>query len=176
VQPCQIHNADQLGDWCLSHLALNYNSACRRFPKVLRGLMPENQAYLNLNRWPPIWYLKDYDMYQRQLSEQKRSEKQSNLKRSREPSGCLCFTNKSRKGSSWVGRRHSEHGAALANLKALRRNEETTAKKSHDKNWKLFHLNMSKLATQSSQCWWSHFSYNCSHVQYQILFLLRYSY
>ena len=31
VQPCQIHNADQLGDWCLSHLALNYNSACRRW-------------------------------------------------------------------------------------------------------------------------------------------------
>jgi len=100
VQQCQIHNADQLSDWCLSYLALNYNSACRRFPKVLRGLLPENQAYLNLNRWPPIWYLKDYDMYQRLLSEQKRSEKQPNLKRSRDPSGCLCFTNKSRKGSS----------------------------------------------------------------------------
>ena len=30
VQPCQIHNADQLGDWSLSFIALNYNSACRR--------------------------------------------------------------------------------------------------------------------------------------------------
>ena len=30
VQPCQIHNADQLGDWALSYIALNYNSACRR--------------------------------------------------------------------------------------------------------------------------------------------------
>ena len=30
VQQCQIHNADQLSDWCLSYLALNYNSACRR--------------------------------------------------------------------------------------------------------------------------------------------------
>jgi len=100
VQPCQIHNAEQLGDWALSHIALNYNSACRRFPKVLRALMPENQAYLNLNRWPPIWYVKDFDLYQRQLSEQSRQEKQSNLKRTRDPSGCLCFTNKTRKGSS----------------------------------------------------------------------------
>ena len=72
VQPCQIHNADQLSDWCLSYIANNYNTACRRydksiqsndqctflvrFPKVLRGLIPDNQAYLNLNRWPPIWY------------------------------------------------------------------------------------------------------------------------
>ena len=71
VQPCQIHNADQLSDWSLSYIANNYNTACRRcnpdkifsrkksfsrrFPKVLRGLVPENQAYLNLNRWPPIW-------------------------------------------------------------------------------------------------------------------------
>jgi len=30
VQPCQIHNADQLSDWCLSYLAQNYNTVCRR--------------------------------------------------------------------------------------------------------------------------------------------------
>ena len=30
VQPCQIHNADQLSDWSLSYIANNYNTACRR--------------------------------------------------------------------------------------------------------------------------------------------------
>ena len=30
VQPAQVHNAQQLSHWCLSYLALNYNSACRR--------------------------------------------------------------------------------------------------------------------------------------------------
>ena len=30
VQPAQVHNAHQLSHWCLSYLALNYNSACRR--------------------------------------------------------------------------------------------------------------------------------------------------
>ena len=51
----QVHNAEQLSDWCLSYLSQNYNSICRKFPKVLRGLHPENQAALNVNRWPPIW-------------------------------------------------------------------------------------------------------------------------
>jgi len=99
VQPAQIHNANQLSLWCLSYLAMNYNAACRRFPKVLRSLLPENQAYLNINRWPPIWYLKDYDMFQRMLADLKKNEEKPSLKRSRETSGCLCFTNKSRKGS-----------------------------------------------------------------------------
>ena len=83
VQPCQVHNATQLSGWCLSYLAHNYNTVARRFPKVLRGLLPENQATLNLNRWPPIWYLKDYDLYQRMQTEHNKSEKQTNLKRAR---------------------------------------------------------------------------------------------
>ena len=51
----QVHNAEQLSDWCLSYLSQSYNSICRKFPKVLRNLHPENQAALNVNRWPPIW-------------------------------------------------------------------------------------------------------------------------
>lgn len=100
LQPCQIHNADQLSEWCLSYLAHNYNHICRRFPKVLRSLYPENQAALNVNRWPPVWYLKDYDLYQRMLMERERTERPKNLKRSRNNSGCLCFSSKSRKDTS----------------------------------------------------------------------------
>lgn len=105
LQSCQIHNADQLSEWCLAYLAQNYNTVCRRFPKVLRTLYPENQAALNITRWPPIWYLKDYDLYQRMVSEEKKTEKPKNLKRVsisgfRDQSGCLCFTNKARKDSS----------------------------------------------------------------------------
>ena len=50
-----MHNADQLSDWCLSYLAQSYNQICRKYPKVLRNLYPENQAWLNVHRWPPIW-------------------------------------------------------------------------------------------------------------------------
>ena len=54
-EECQIHSANQLSDWCMNYLAQNYNAICRKFPKVLRNLLPENQAALNLNRWPPVW-------------------------------------------------------------------------------------------------------------------------
>ncbi|XP_023325369.1 rho-related BTB domain-containing protein 2, partial [Eurytemora carolleeae] len=105
LEPCQIHNADQLLEWCLSFLAQNYNSICRKFPKVLRSLHPENQANLNVNRWPPIWYLKDYDLYQRMKMERERLERPKALKRPRyrrflnnkNNSGCLCFSSKSRR-------------------------------------------------------------------------------
>uniref|UniRef100_A0A0K2VAD6 BTB domain-containing protein n=1 Tax=Lepeophtheirus salmonis TaxID=72036 RepID=A0A0K2VAD6_LEPSM len=92
LEHCQIHNADQLSEWCLAYLAQNYNLICRKYPKVLRSLHPENQATLNVRRWPPIWYLKDFDNYQRMLSEQERDKSPKNLKRTRNNSGCLCFS------------------------------------------------------------------------------------
>jgi len=107
LQPCQIHNAEQLADWCLAYLAQSYNTVCRRFPKIVRSLYPDNQAALNIHRWPPLWYLKDFELYQRMESDQKRNERYKPLKRSRynsssrnDQSGCLCFASKARKGSA----------------------------------------------------------------------------
>ncbi|XP_021938929.1 rho-related BTB domain-containing protein 1-like [Zootermopsis nevadensis] len=91
LEPCKLHNADQLADWCMSHLCTNYNKLCKMSPKLLRSLHPENQDYLSEHRWPPVWYLKDYDYYQKCVLEREREEKPS-LKRGRHNSGCLCFT------------------------------------------------------------------------------------
>lgn len=60
-------------------------------PRSLRLLHPDNQAYLVEHRWPPVWYLKDYDYYQKCLAERDREQKPQ-IKSS---SGCLCFTRKS---------------------------------------------------------------------------------
>jgi len=51
----QLHNADQLADWCMSHLCTNYNKLCKMSPKLLKSLHPENQDYLSEHRWPPVW-------------------------------------------------------------------------------------------------------------------------
>lgn len=51
----QMHNADQLVEWCLTCMATNYNHVCHKHTKQLRALHPENQAYLNRHRWPPVW-------------------------------------------------------------------------------------------------------------------------
>ncbi|XP_048268514.1 rho-related BTB domain-containing protein 1 isoform X1 [Bombus affinis] len=101
LEPCKLHNADQLADWCMNHLCVNYNKLCKMSPRSVRLLHPENQEYLNEHRWPPVWYLKDYDYYQKCLAERDRENKPT-LKRNRNQSGCLCFsgTSKTRRESS----------------------------------------------------------------------------
>ncbi|KAG8185073.1 hypothetical protein JTE90_017085 [Oedothorax gibbosus] len=104
LESCQMHNADQLADWCLYHIAVNYNEICRKTPKLLRNLHPENQAYLNRNRWPPVWYLKEYDYYERCVRERQWQEKPPKVfKRHRNnstSSGCLCFSGRNRNNDS----------------------------------------------------------------------------
>ncbi|CAL4077252.1 unnamed protein product [Meganyctiphanes norvegica] len=100
LEPLQMHNADQLVEWCLTCMATNYNHICHKYTKTIRSLHPENQAYLNRHRWPPVWYLKDYDYYERCLVERQREENPIKpLKRSRNTAGCLCFTSKSRRNT-----------------------------------------------------------------------------
>ncbi|XP_051158151.1 rho-related BTB domain-containing protein 1 isoform X1 [Leptopilina boulardi] len=105
LEPCKLHNADQLADWCMNHLCVNYNKLCKMSPRSVRLLHPENQEYLNEHRWPPVWYLKDYDYYQKCLAEQDKESK-PNLKRNRNQSGCLCFSssNKNRREESTPNR------------------------------------------------------------------------
>ncbi|XP_015439385.1 PREDICTED: rho-related BTB domain-containing protein 1 [Dufourea novaeangliae] len=104
LEPCKLHNADQLADWCMNHLCVNYNKLCKMSPRSVRLLHPENQEYLNEHRWPPVWYLKDYDYYQKCLAERDRENKPT-LKRNRNQSGCLCFSSsiKTRRESSGNG-------------------------------------------------------------------------
>lgn len=99
LEPVKLHNAHQLADWCMNHLCVNYNKLCKMSPKSMRLLHPENQEYLSENRWPPVWYLKDYDYYQKCLAERDKENKPS-LKRSQNTSGCLCFSGKSRRSES----------------------------------------------------------------------------
>lgn len=87
----QLHNAHQLAEWCMSYLCVNYNIICRVSPKSLKALHPDNQEYLREHRWPPVWYLKDYDYYQRCMNELTREMKDSKKSPS-DDEGCLCFS------------------------------------------------------------------------------------
>ncbi|KAH8300381.1 hypothetical protein KR018_000825 [Drosophila ironensis] len=94
LEPVKLHNAHQLAEWCMSYLCVNYNIICKFSLKGLKALHQDNQEYLREHRWPPVWYLKDYDYYQRCLNE---LNKEIKLKSSRRESpsddeGCLCFT------------------------------------------------------------------------------------
>ncbi|XP_078668087.1 rho-related BTB domain-containing protein 1-like isoform X3 [Branchiostoma floridae x Branchiostoma belcheri] len=74
LEPAQLHNACQLSAWCLSHITTNYKHICRRYSKELHTLTPETQQYVAKHRWPPIWYLKERDYYEKAQRERERAE------------------------------------------------------------------------------------------------------
>jgi Rho-related BTB domain-containing protein 1/2 len=97
LESCQLHNSDQLADWCLYTLAVQYDNSSHRFARSLRSLHPENQAYLNKNRWPPVWFTREFDYYERCVRERRHTDASKpksgcGLKRVRLNSGCLCFS------------------------------------------------------------------------------------
>ncbi|XP_037282545.1 rho-related BTB domain containing isoform X3 [Rhipicephalus microplus] len=90
LEPCQIHNADQLADWCSYRIATTYKKVLQNNLKLLRNLHPQNQANLNRNRWPPAWYIKEDEFYQRTIREKSNNER---------PTKKICFGPFSFKGS-----------------------------------------------------------------------------
>ena len=55
LEAAQMYNAVQLAAWCFAHIGQNYATLMTNFPRVMRSLSPDNQASLNLSRWPPLW-------------------------------------------------------------------------------------------------------------------------
>ncbi|XP_064867480.1 rho related BTB domain containing 4 isoform X1 [Oncorhynchus nerka] len=74
LELAQFHNAKQLYTWCLHHICTNYNSVCRKFPKDMKVMSPENQRHFEKQRWPPVWFLKEEDRYLRSQKERQREE------------------------------------------------------------------------------------------------------
>lgn len=87
----EYHNAPQLSAWCLHFMATNYNDLCRDQGKELNTALEEKTLeYLEKNRWPPVWYLKEQDYYartkQRMLVEQNKKKEKKGRKMC---SGCF---------------------------------------------------------------------------------------
>ncbi|XP_062874052.1 rho related BTB domain containing 4 isoform X2 [Trichomycterus rosablanca] len=74
LELAQFHNGKQLSAWCLHHICTNYNSVCRKFPKDMKAMSPENQKHFEKQRWPPVWFLKEEDRYNRSKKEREREE------------------------------------------------------------------------------------------------------
>ncbi|XP_074003794.1 rho-related BTB domain-containing protein 2-like [Numenius arquata] len=88
LEMTQFHNARQLAAWCLHYICTNYNSVCRRFPREMKFMSPENQAHFERHRWPPVWYLKEEDLYLRSKKEREREEQ---LQRKQHTRSKWCF-------------------------------------------------------------------------------------
>ncbi|XP_069473791.1 rho-related BTB domain-containing protein 2 isoform X1 [Ambystoma mexicanum] len=90
LELAQFHCAHQLGNWCLHHICTNYNSVCRKFPRDMKTMSVENQEYFEKHRWPPVWYLKEEDHFQRARKER---QKEDYLHQKRQPKKRWLFWN-----------------------------------------------------------------------------------
>ncbi|XP_066488651.1 rho-related BTB domain-containing protein 2-like [Tiliqua scincoides] len=88
LEMTQFHNAHQLAAWCLHYICTNYNSVCRRFPREMKSMSPENRAHFERHRWPPVWYLKEEDRY---LRSQKERELEEEMLRKQHSRSKWCF-------------------------------------------------------------------------------------
>ncbi|XP_056385863.1 rho-related BTB domain-containing protein 1 isoform X2 [Hyla sarda] len=92
LEIAQFHNAHQLAAWCLHHICTNYNSVCSKLRKEIKSKSAENQEYFERHRWPPVWYLKEEDHYQRVKKEREKEDHILNKHRSKRK---WCFWNSS---------------------------------------------------------------------------------
>ncbi|XP_019394174.1 PREDICTED: rho-related BTB domain-containing protein 1 isoform X1 [Crocodylus porosus] len=88
----QFHNANQLAAWCLYYICTNYNSVCSKFRKEIKAKSTDNQEYFERYRWPPVWYLKEEDHYQRVKKEREKEDTAQNKHHSKRK---WCFWNSS---------------------------------------------------------------------------------
>ncbi|XP_048361757.1 rho-related BTB domain-containing protein 1 [Sphaerodactylus townsendi] len=92
LEIAQFHNANQLAAWCLHYICTNYNSVCSKFRKEIKTKSPDNQEYFERHRWPPVWYLKEEDHYQRVKREREKEDIALNKHHSKRK---WCFWNSS---------------------------------------------------------------------------------
>ncbi len=86
----QLHNASKLTAWCLYFMTTNYNELCDKAAKDLKQLNPATQKYLEEHRWPPVWYLKEQDVYLRATKELEiEKEKKEKSRRKRKCKSCF---------------------------------------------------------------------------------------
>ncbi|CAH0597896.1 unnamed protein product [Chrysodeixis includens] len=97
LEPVKLHNAHNLADWCMWRLCGAYDRVCRA-----RHLSQPSRDYLSDNRWPPVWYVKEFDYYQKCVNEQSKEQKElrpTTSLQANQQTGCLCFTSKTRRDS-----------------------------------------------------------------------------
>ncbi|CAL8303665.1 unnamed protein product [Lota lota] len=83
LELAQFHNANQLAVWCLHHICTHYNSVCANYRKEIKSKSQENQQHFERHRWPPVWYLKEEDHYQRARKEREKEDLVANKHQSR---------------------------------------------------------------------------------------------
>lgn len=93
LEAAELHNAPQLACWCRHHLAVNYVMCFNRHRDSLLELSSSNQETIAQSRWPPLWYLRELDYYEKRVRALRMAAAALDLR----TVGCLCFNSRGRK-------------------------------------------------------------------------------
>ncbi|KAL4232158.1 Rho-related BTB domain-containing protein 1 [Mactra antiquata] len=106
LEPVQLHNADKLSDWCVKYLCNHYLVIRQKYLKLFHKLTPENIRFIEKNKWPPEWYMKELNYFDHMQALSLKSKKSKrNIQQKQQFSrwdqctsaaGCLCFCRRSR--------------------------------------------------------------------------------
>lgn len=95
LEPAQLHNATYLYNWCLWYIKVNYDVIYMRHSKLLHSVRPDNLIHLTNQRWPPLWYHREQDIYEKNVLDVQRQKPSHTCL----PFGCL---------SSFSGRKNRQ--------------------------------------------------------------------
>ncbi|OQV11532.1 Rho-related BTB domain-containing protein 2 [Hypsibius exemplaris] len=82
LEIAEAFNAGYLYSWCCNFITTHYVFISRLYMPQLRALTPLHQAMLSKQRWPPVWYVNEYDLYEQSL-ERRRHEMLQMLRKRR---------------------------------------------------------------------------------------------
>ncbi|XP_076102479.1 rho-related BTB domain-containing protein 2-like [Mytilus galloprovincialis] len=100
IEPSHLHNAYQLAAWCLEYVCQHYPEAWKYNKHYMQALSKDNLKFLEKNRWPPAWYVNEYELYNNAINEDSKKrliQRQAQFTRlQRCTTACLCFRRPSR--------------------------------------------------------------------------------
>ncbi|XP_077992388.1 rho-related BTB domain-containing protein 1-like [Glandiceps talaboti] len=76
----KMHNANQLHQWCLTFVASNFIDIHQKYARHLHSINSGEAHYLQRHQWPPLWYLKEKDYYDKAKLERDKSERTTTRK------------------------------------------------------------------------------------------------
>ncbi|KAK3791334.1 hypothetical protein RRG08_012518 [Elysia crispata] len=99
VEPAKLYNANQLLRFCLFTLSTNFSDVQAHFHKLFLTLPEETRDLVELQRWPPAWYLKEKEQYERLHQNNGsggRKQRTFVVQEYDSRCGCLCFSRRGR--------------------------------------------------------------------------------
>ncbi|XP_005091128.1 rho-related BTB domain-containing protein 2 [Aplysia californica] len=96
IQPAELYNASQLSHFCQHILCVNFQEVVQKYASLFHALPQDKQEAIEQKRWPPVWYLKELERYDRLTQSHSLHGTRHAVQDYNSRCGCLCFSRRRR--------------------------------------------------------------------------------